>query len=296
MSLGIINFKPCSPLLMFVRYGHRLRGKRPGVAKSLAQRLEGEFHHRSQNCSRFSCHRRFRHKNLFRNIFFPIAEGRREDPELCRKNDIGFPFLRPARSAELKQRLEQLKAIRKDPNLEQLARKNKCKKFLKVLCDLAADFFFCFLFKWKLIWTRRSRTGWKQLDRSTSGRLRSITACSSICLASTHSSHLAFGWRSMWVELFGLSVRWSNFFYDLSLHNRTARSTQFITATESNRSRLNKRRRWSSTQSFRWLTMSRPAATRCGRWFWRTPTDIWRPRIRNTSTGWCKKMKLKISL
>lgn len=157
-------------------------------------------------------------------------------------------------------------------------------------------FFFCFLFKWKLIWTRRSRTGWKQLDRSTSGRLRSITACSSICLASTHSSHLAFGWRSMWVELFGLSVRWSNFFYDLSLHNRTARSTQFITATESNRSRLNKRRRWSSTQSFRWLTMSRPAATRCGRWFWRTPTDIWRPRIRNTSTGWCKKMKLKISL
>lgn len=141
MSLGIINFKPCSPLLMFVRYGHRLRGKRPGVAKSLAQRLEGEFHHRSQNCSRFSCHRRFRHKNLFRNIFFPIAEGRREDPELCRKNDIGFPFLRPARSAELKQRLEQLKAIRKDPNLEQLARKNKCKKFLKVLCDLAADFF-----------------------------------------------------------------------------------------------------------------------------------------------------------
>uniref|UniRef100_A0A1Q3F4M4 Large ribosomal subunit protein mL38 n=1 Tax=Culex tarsalis TaxID=7177 RepID=A0A1Q3F4M4_CULTA len=72
-----------------VRHGHRLRGKAPGVAKTLEQRL---------------------------------AEERAVDPELARKVNIGFPHLKPARSAQLRERLEHLKTQRANPELEKLAR------------------------------------------------------------------------------------------------------------------------------------------------------------------------------
>ncbi|XP_039440149.1 39S ribosomal protein L38, mitochondrial [Culex pipiens pallens] len=72
-----------------VRHGHRLRGKAPGVAKTLEQRL---------------------------------AEERAVDPEVARKVNIGFPHLKPARSAQLKERLDHLKAQRSNPELEKLAR------------------------------------------------------------------------------------------------------------------------------------------------------------------------------
>lgn len=76
-------------LLLPVRHGHRLRGKAPGVAKTLEQRL---------------------------------AEERAVDPEVARKVNIGFPHLKPARSAQLKERLDHLKAQRANPELERLAR------------------------------------------------------------------------------------------------------------------------------------------------------------------------------
>ncbi|KAL9696191.1 hypothetical protein quinque_015476 [Culex quinquefasciatus] len=72
-----------------VRHGHRLRGKAPGVAKTLEQRL---------------------------------AEDRAVDPEVARKVNIGYPHLKPARSAQLKERLDHLKAQRSNPELEKLAR------------------------------------------------------------------------------------------------------------------------------------------------------------------------------
>jgi large subunit ribosomal protein L38 len=56
-----------------------------------------------------------------------FLDERREDPELNKKHDIGFPYVKPARSAELKQRLQHLKVQRHDLNLEKLARTQKCR-------------------------------------------------------------------------------------------------------------------------------------------------------------------------
>lgn len=44
------------------------------------------------------------------------------DNEVSRKIDIGFPQLRPSRSEQLKIRLAHVKAQRKNPDLEKLAR------------------------------------------------------------------------------------------------------------------------------------------------------------------------------
>ncbi|XP_055538991.1 39S ribosomal protein L38, mitochondrial [Wyeomyia smithii] len=74
---------------LFIRHGHRLRGKAPGVARTLEQRL---------------------------------AEERAVDPELARKVNIGFPHLKPARSAVLKERLTHLKAQRANTELEKASR------------------------------------------------------------------------------------------------------------------------------------------------------------------------------
>lgn len=43
MCSSLLSVKGLSPLLSFVRNGHRLRGKAPGVAKTLSQRLAGEL-------------------------------------------------------------------------------------------------------------------------------------------------------------------------------------------------------------------------------------------------------------
>ncbi|CRK93170.1 CLUMA_CG006531, isoform A [Clunio marinus] len=91
-SLIKLNYQvsTCSQLYKsFVRY--YIRGKPPGIAKTLSQRL---------------------------------AMENREDPELSTRIDIGFPAPRPSRSTELKQRLEHLKKHRNDSNLEKLARNN----------------------------------------------------------------------------------------------------------------------------------------------------------------------------
>ncbi|TDG41600.1 hypothetical protein AWZ03_011977 [Drosophila navojoa] len=74
------------------RQGHTLRGKPPGVARTLEQRLQDD------------------------NV---------TDPEIVARINIGFPQLKPSRSAQLKARLEHLKAQRASKELEQLARGNK---------------------------------------------------------------------------------------------------------------------------------------------------------------------------
>ncbi|EAA06842.4 AGAP000652-PA [Anopheles gambiae str. PEST] len=77
-----------------VRNGHQLRGKPPGVAKTLVQRLQGE-------------------KVL--------------DPEITRPVNIGFPHIKPARSVQLSERLQHLKAQRNNAELERLSRERKLK-------------------------------------------------------------------------------------------------------------------------------------------------------------------------
>ncbi|KXJ76062.1 hypothetical protein RP20_CCG010410 [Aedes albopictus] len=84
-------------LQCFVRHGHRLRGKPPGVARTLEQRLASE---------------------------------RAVDPELAKKVNIGFPHLKPARSEQLKERLAHLKAQRANPELEKASRAKTREYFL----------------------------------------------------------------------------------------------------------------------------------------------------------------------
>ncbi|XP_067641820.1 large ribosomal subunit protein mL38 [Eurosta solidaginis] len=81
-----------NPLLICVRLGHVMRGKRPGIARSLEQRLQEE------------------------NV---------KDPEMCARVNIGFPQLKSSRSEQLKQRLAHLKAQRSNEHIEKLARSNK---------------------------------------------------------------------------------------------------------------------------------------------------------------------------
>ncbi|XP_034475012.1 39S ribosomal protein L38, mitochondrial [Drosophila innubila] len=83
-ALGLLNVSS--------RQGHTLRGKPPGVARTLEQRL------RDDNVT---------------------------DPEIVARVNIGFPQLKPSRSAQLKLRLEHLKAQRASKELEKLARSNK---------------------------------------------------------------------------------------------------------------------------------------------------------------------------
>jgi len=53
------------------------------------------------------------------------AEETATDPEVVARINIGFPQLKESRSAQLKKRLEHLKAQRTSKQLEQLARSNK---------------------------------------------------------------------------------------------------------------------------------------------------------------------------
>lgn len=77
-------------------------------------------------------------------VIFVILEEHPENVELNKKVDIGFPFLQPSRSSELKQRLEVVKAQRKNEELEKLARSNKCEQTLE-LCN-NSRLLFIFLF------------------------------------------------------------------------------------------------------------------------------------------------------
>ncbi|EDW25285.1 GL19977 [Drosophila persimilis] len=83
---------PATVVLISTRQGHRLRGKPPGVARTLEQRLREETV---------------------------------TDPEVVARINIGFPQLKESRSAQLKTRLEHLKTQRANKQLEQLARSQK---------------------------------------------------------------------------------------------------------------------------------------------------------------------------
>uniref|UniRef100_A0A336MQ47 Large ribosomal subunit protein mL38 n=1 Tax=Culicoides sonorensis TaxID=179676 RepID=A0A336MQ47_CULSO len=85
------NFTPVI-LGYFSRNGHTLRGKPPGVARTLEQRLADEN---------------------------PV------DPELSKKINIGYPKLKVSRSKELFARLEHMKKMRADPKLEKLSKEGK---------------------------------------------------------------------------------------------------------------------------------------------------------------------------
>lgn len=103
------------PLLTTNRYGHTIRGKAPGIARTLEQRLKGKtfFFHFSvaRLCLRL----------------FNFLDENPIDPEISHKIDIGFPQLRPSRTKQIQDRVSHYKLQRSDPNLEKAARSKKCK-------------------------------------------------------------------------------------------------------------------------------------------------------------------------
>lgn len=104
------------PLLLLnvsQRQGHTLRGKPPGVARTLEQRLRGEFDV-------------VINVQLINLLIGPALDEDTSDPEITARINIGFPQLKQSRSAQLQARLEHLKAQRASKELEQLARSNKC--------------------------------------------------------------------------------------------------------------------------------------------------------------------------
>lgn len=60
-----------------------------------------------------------------------FLEENQVDPEVAKKIDIGFPFLKPSRTEEVIKRMEHIKAHKKNVTLEKLARSNECKLYMK---------------------------------------------------------------------------------------------------------------------------------------------------------------------
>ncbi|CAG9864449.1 unnamed protein product [Phyllotreta striolata] len=86
------NVNNLNSLYISVRHGHHLRGKPPGIAKSLETKL---------------------------------AETNYKDPSIYYKVDIGLPPPQISRSKALEERIAVMKKQRKDPVLEKLARDRK---------------------------------------------------------------------------------------------------------------------------------------------------------------------------
>lgn len=60
---------------------------------------------------------------FFLELLLPTVES-------VKRNDIGYPFIKQARSSELTQRLEWVKKQKNDASLEKLAKNNQRKKIL----------------------------------------------------------------------------------------------------------------------------------------------------------------------
>lgn len=95
-----------------IRWGHHLRGKPPGIAKTLEQKMQGFLFKYFYNSSE--------HTLVF------ISEWAYQDPSLHFKVDIGLPPPQISKSLERKERMKILKPLRSDPNLEKLSRNKQC--------------------------------------------------------------------------------------------------------------------------------------------------------------------------
>lgn len=121
------------------RQGHVIRGKRPGVARTLKQRLEGfsliSFVLSSLRVLLFLW-------PIYNALF--LVEENVQDPVLSARVNIGFPRLRPSRSAQLRERLDHLKAQHSSSALEKKARSQNRKTFWFDSCCFSSNLRFHF--------------------------------------------------------------------------------------------------------------------------------------------------------
>lgn len=100
------------PLLTTTRFGHRLRGKAPGVAKTLEQRLSGKL----LLCTHLVV-------MLLCDVNNRLPAEKDVDPEIEEQVDIGFPQPKTGSKADQrKERITLMKEQRKAADLEKLAR------------------------------------------------------------------------------------------------------------------------------------------------------------------------------
>lgn len=100
-------------------------GKPPGLAKTLKERMEGTFY--LYNNTIIVYLKLMEYQNN-------ISEMNLKDPKVHFKVDIGLPMPERDRKLETSKRIEYIKKIKCNPELEKLARNNKC-KFLKLFLN-----------------------------------------------------------------------------------------------------------------------------------------------------------------
>lgn len=110
-------------LLTTIRHGHTIRGKPPGIARTLEQRLKGNWYlptiYGHPSTALRLCYHIFRIRK--------IAEENPIDQEIAHRVDIGFPQPRPSRKQQLQDRIAHYKKQRTNPDLEKQARSQTCK-------------------------------------------------------------------------------------------------------------------------------------------------------------------------
>lgn len=127
IGMNILNFPikyafalsklPNSVTVNTVRHGHRLRGKRPGIARSITDRLAGEVKTKKRN------------EVMLNRVYwiFCFAEEYAVDMELVKSIDIGFPAIRSSRAEKIAMKAEHFKQQKLNANLEKLSRTKQCK-------------------------------------------------------------------------------------------------------------------------------------------------------------------------
>lgn len=109
-----------------IRHGHQLRGKPPGVARTIEQRLQGNFTHLRLCRTKYSGQIWWNFLSVFRQI--AIKEGEATFVEEKKPVNIGFPPFRLGRSEETKQKIEHRRRQKSDTEFERLARRKECKQ------------------------------------------------------------------------------------------------------------------------------------------------------------------------
>lgn len=139
-NYGIL--KTLCPLVAAVRHGHRIRGKRFGIAKTIEQRLKCKLPfevmfflniwsyfslNKIRNFVSFLIFELLEMKDEFFDHFVDEEEKKKQFEEEKKAVDIGFPAARITRAEAANLKSEHRKMLQSNPEIEKLSRHLKCK-------------------------------------------------------------------------------------------------------------------------------------------------------------------------